>query len=86
MENITQPTMNTLSNRKRNILSGLILFIGVLVGITVLAYAFGFAPWSAKASLGNPQITTGIDVTDNSKFNPFNIIERIKDERSKASA
>ena len=78
--------MNTISNRKRNLISGLILFIGVVVGISVLAYAFGFLPWSSKASLGNPHFSTGIDITDNSQFHPLNLFEKIKEARVKERA
>lgn len=75
--------MDTISNRKRGVISGLILFIGVIVGITVVAYAFGLMPWSSKASLVQPQISTEVVVTDYSNFNPFTLIERIKEDRLK---
>jgi hypothetical protein len=78
--------MDTISNRKRGVISGLILFIGVLVGITVLAYAFGLTPWASKASIVYTQKSNELVVSDYSNFNPINFIERLKEERSKERA
>ena len=78
--------METISNRKRGIISGLILFVGVIVGITVLAYAFGFTPWASKASVVHPHTSNELVVKDYSNFNPFTFIERLKEERAKERA
>ncbi len=78
--------MDAISNRKRGIISGLILFIGVVVGITVLAYAFGFTSWASKASIIQPNTSTELVVTDYSNFNPFTLIERLKEVRGRERA
>jgi hypothetical protein len=74
--------METIINRKRGLISGLILFIGVLVGITVLAYAFGLTPWSSKASIVRPQTSNEVVVINYYNFKPFNLIEPLKEEIS----
>ncbi len=78
--------METSINRKRKFVSGLILFIGVVVGISVLAYTFGFSLWSSTANLGKPQFSTKEVITQNSLSNPFNFIERFKENKSKDMA